>query len=69
MPGPKELVVDESRLDADIHLNDAIQTGIDLDEERVRKIRRKIDMRLVPILGLLYMWALIDRVNLPNVRT
>lgn len=60
-------IVDESRLDNDIHLNDAIQAEIDKDEQRVKQIIRKVDFRMVPILGLLYMWALIDRVNLPNV--
>lgn len=61
-------IVDESRLDGNIHLNDAIQAEIDRDEQRVKRIIRKVDFRMVPILGLLYMWALIDRVNLPNVR-
>ena len=59
----KQHVVDESRLDNDIHLNEAIQAEIDKDEKRVRRIIRKVDYRMVPILGLLYMWALIDRVN------
>jgi hypothetical protein len=66
-PSKEEHVVDESRLDKSIHLNDAIQAEIDKDEKRVRRIIRKVDFRMVPILGLLYMWALIDRVNLPNV--
>ena len=60
--------VDESYLDEGIRLNEAIQTEIDKDEKRVRKIIRKVDFRMVPILGLLYMWALIDRVNLPNIQ-
>lgn len=64
----QEHVVDESRLDRNIHLNDAMQTEIDKDEKRVRRIIRKVDFRMVPILGLLYMWALIDRVNLPNIQ-
>lgn len=63
----KQHIVDESRLDKEIHLNDAIQAEVDRDEQRVRRIIRKVDFRMVPILGLLYMWALIDRVNLPNV--
>lgn len=64
----KDRTVDESRLDKNIHLNDVIQAEIDKDEKRVRKIIRKVDFRMVPILGLLYMWALIDRVNLPNIQ-
>ena len=64
----QENAVDESNLDDRIHLNDTIQAEIDKDEKRVRKIIRKVDFRMVPILGLLYMWALIDRVNLPNIQ-
>ncbi|OAG04596.1 MFS general substrate transporter [Paraphaeosphaeria sporulosa] len=64
----KEHTVDESRLDRNIHLNDAIRAETDRDEKRVRKIIRRVDFRMVPILGLLYMWALIDRVNLPNIQ-
>jgi hypothetical protein len=66
-PENEEHIVDESRLDREIHLNGAIQAEMDKDEERVKKIIRKVDFRMVPILGLLYMWALIDRVNLPIV--
>ena len=61
-------IVDEAGLDKNIHLNEAIQAEVDKDEERVRRIIRKVDFRMIPILGLLYMWALIDRVNLPNIR-
>ena len=64
----QENAVDKSNLDDHIHLNEAIQAEIDKDEKRVRKIIRKVDYRMVPILGLLYMWALIDRVNLPNIQ-
>lgn len=64
----QENAVDESNLDDRIHLNDAIQAETDKDEKRVRRIIRKVDLRMVPILGLLYMWALIDRVNLPNIQ-
>jgi hypothetical protein len=59
--------VDESMLDPEIHLNAALQLEADKDEKRVKHILRKVDWRLVPMLGLLYSWALIDRVNLPNV--
>lgn len=64
----KEHTVDESYLDQAIHLNEAIQKEIDKDEKRVRRIIRKVDFRMIPVLGLLYMWALIDRVNLPNIQ-
>jgi hypothetical protein len=35
------------------------------DHPRIKKIKRKTDLRIVTLLGLLYMMAAIDRVNLP----
>jgi hypothetical protein len=32
-----------------------------------RRIIRKLDLRLLPTLAVIYAFALIDRVNLPNV--
>jgi hypothetical protein len=32
------------------------------------RIVRKIDLRLLPTLAAIYAFALIDRINLPNVR-
>ena len=37
------------------------------DPAAVRKVMRKVDLRLVPMLSVLYMWAFIDRSNLGNV--
>ena len=38
-----------------------------MEDKETRRVVRKIDMRLLPVLGLIYSFALIDRVNLPNV--
>lgn len=37
------------------------------EDKETRRIIRKIDMRLLPTLAIIYAFALIDRVNLPNV--
>jgi hypothetical protein len=39
------------------------------DDKETRRIIRKIDLRLLPTLAVIYAFALIDRVNLPNVRS
>lgn len=36
--------------------------------KEVRRVVRKIDLRLLPVLATIYSFALIDRVNLPNAR-
>jgi len=36
--------------------------------DETRRILRKIDVRLLPVLACIYAFALIDRVNLPNAR-
>lgn len=38
----------------------------DFDASVEKKLIRKIDLRLLPILGALYSIALIDRVNVPT---
>jgi hypothetical protein len=38
-----------------------------LDKGVVRELVRKVDLRLMPALGLLYAFSLIDRVNLSVV--
>ena len=40
---------------------------VEKDDKETRRIMRKIDMRLLPVLAVIYSFALIDRVNLPNV--
>lgn len=64
----QEITMDESTLDPNLHVAKAIQYGVDLDDEAYRKVIRKVDFRLMPALGLLYAWSLIDRVNLSSVR-
>lgn len=58
---------DGDTLDPDLHVKTALQHGDDLDTEVVKKLMRKIDFRLIPALGAIYAFALIDRNNLPIV--
>ncbi|KIW73639.1 hypothetical protein PV04_01738 [Phialophora macrospora] len=36
------------------------------DPQRLKQIKKKIDIRICFVLGVLYTASLIDRVNLPN---
>jgi hypothetical protein len=63
----KEVLIDETRLDSELHVAATLQHGSDLDEEEYKRVLRKVDWRLMPPLALLYAWALIDRVNLSSV--
>lgn len=38
------------------------------EDKTTRRLIRKIDVRLLPVLAVIYAFALIDRVNLPNAR-
>ena len=38
------------------------------EDKETRRLIRKIDIRLLPVLAVIYAFALIDRVNLPNAR-
>lgn len=40
----------------------------DIDPQAVKKLLWKLDMRLVPMLGLLFLLAFIDRINIGNAR-
>ena len=51
-----------------IPLKAVLEGQLEEDPQAVRKVMRKVDWRLVPMLSLLYMWAFIDRANLGNVR-
>ncbi|OAL32680.1 hypothetical protein AYO20_07838 [Fonsecaea nubica] len=55
-------------LDDNIHLQEALDPdhAIDLAEEK--RIRRKVDFRLLPLCGIVYAISLVDRLNLPNAR-
>lgn len=63
----KEVLIDETRLDPELHVAATLQHGSDLDEKEYKRVMRKVDWRLMPPLALLYAWALIDRVNLSSV--
>lgn len=57
--------VDASKEGRAIELENA-GVGDPIHEEK--KIRRKVDRRLLPVCGALYAVSLIDRLNLPNAR-
>lgn len=52
----------------EIPLEEVLESHTELDSKRVKRIIRKLDFRLISILGLVYVWAFIDRGNLGNVR-
>ncbi|KIX03812.1 uncharacterized protein Z518_07365 [Rhinocladiella mackenziei CBS 650.93] len=47
---------------------DTLPNEIPIDEKLEKKIKRKIDHRLIPILGFLYTLSLIDRTNIGGAR-
>ncbi len=49
-------------------MREVLERHLEENQLLVRRMRRKVDFRLVPMLSLLYMWAFIDRANLGNVR-
>ena len=56
--------------DAVYPANDSLgpaSSPVERDDKETRRIIRKIDLRLLPTLAVIYAFALIDRVNLPNV--
>ena len=70
----KDLISEQVQQDADeleqkyhIPLKAVLESHLEEDPKTVRKVMRKVDLRLVPMLSLLYMWAFIDRSNLGNV--
>jgi hypothetical protein len=50
-----------------IPMKAVLESQLDQDPKKVKRIMRKVDLRLIPILSLLYMWAFVDRSNLGNV--
>lgn len=53
-----------TRLDKDvIELEEAHEVIAEVDEVEARRLRRKVDFRLVPVLALLYLVSFIDRSN------
>ena len=60
--------VKDEMFDPEVQMREALHNEIDLDNEVVKKLIRKIDYRLIPPLAFLYAIALVDRNNLPNAR-
>ncbi|MCJ1301813.1 hypothetical protein MMC08_004614 [Hypocenomyce scalaris] len=54
------------RIAPDIPIKEALEAHLDEDEKHVRRIRRRVDLRLVAMLSLIYTFAFIDRGNLGN---
>ena len=57
----------ETRVETSGHTDQ--ETDIVYEESEAKRIRRKVDLRLLPILSLTYSFSLIDRVNIPSVST
>lgn len=53
--------------EAQDHSGPALAPG-EKEDKTTRRLIRKIDIRLLPVLAVIYAFALIDRVNLPNAR-
>jgi hypothetical protein len=60
---------DAEKLEEKYHipLRAVLESHLEEDPKAVRRVMRKVDLRLVPMISLLYMWAFIDRSNLGNV--
>ena len=52
----------------DVPIQEALEQHLDEDPKRLRRIKRKLDLRLTFMLACLYTCAFIDRANLGNVR-
>lgn len=59
--------IEEAQEKYHVPVREVLAAHLDEDPKIVRRIRWKVDLRLVPMLSLLYMWAFIDRSNLGNV--
>ncbi|KAG0244074.1 hypothetical protein BGW41_000502 [Actinomortierella wolfii] len=46
----------------------ASNSSAELDPEKVRKLRWKIDLHLIPLLAILYLMSFLDRVNIGNAK-
>ena len=52
---------------SELPVKEVIESHMTEDDERVKKILRKVDIRLVGVLAVLYVTAFLDRSNLGNV--
>ena len=60
----KELHIDEITVKA----NDRAAERYEIDAEAEKKLLRKLDMRVLPVLWFLYMLAFLDRTNIGTTR-
>lgn len=49
------------------HEQEALAEQLAGEDKKIKRIVRKLDLRLVLTLAILYVWAFIDRGNLANV--
>lgn len=61
----KELHVEELRVQA----NDRHIAQFEIDPEKEKKLLRKLDLRVVPVLWFLFMLAFLDRTNVVRSRS
>lgn len=52
-------------LDGQPQTSDSSMSAVDEDKDRLKRIKRKVDIRLSAILALMYCVNQIDRTNLP----
>lgn len=50
------------------HEQELLAARLEGEDKKIKRIVRRLDLRLVLMLALLYVWAFIDRGNLGNVR-
>ncbi|KAG0250047.1 hypothetical protein BG011_008700 [Mortierella polycephala] len=62
---PRECAIE--KLDYDYE-KASIDPAADLDPIAVAKLRRKIDIRLIPLISVLYLCSFLDRVNIGNAK-
>ena len=59
----KHFLVEDASVGANIKSNDHSVERYNLDPEAEKRLLRKIDLRVIPILWLLFMLAFLDRAN------
>jgi hypothetical protein len=59
----------EDGLEPDAHRGTAVGTAAAIDHQAERALCRKFDVRLMPILALMYLFNALDKGNLGNAKT
>lgn len=45
-----------------------LRTLADIDPDAEKRLRRKLDRRILPIVIMIYLWTFVDRSNIGNAR-